>query len=584
MQHTLNFLLVLLMLSLFWPLLSDAQQWSPSLDSNCYFPVVGRAGEIDTIYGSTSGQFMGNTFIDLGESPVGTPKRMLISGLPGNIPFVSSLDVSNGVNLKKRKVGKTYDLPIWGQYKTANLRSPKVKDLLYYRSIGGLKIYWADDNGDYDTSRYTDLRSGVFRNGALDQGDYFELPFITRLSSDSVDDIVWQASTNYATIGSKDSIFILWYKGGPDMYAKGKIAKPDTMLFWSPVVIDTMGSDQGFRRFWQGDFRGTGRQDIVAVDEKLNFFFYANDPPFTLEKFKYSLAYDTLLADWQNPTRQPRISNTSWALYPFTARVLPKHVSDSSVDLFIRMRVGDDKYDAQYIFRGGSEFGKHRLTYDSAEAVLHHPAEYDQVNWEFLVYWGHTFDYCGDMTGSGNPVIHTTSHSLETGFHFFYVLGTATDDKIDIFWSQAIESDGRAAQIDADKDKYADVLIAAPRLTTMKDRVDRDKKEIGSLQILHGSPMIPNRTNPKYLSVRRQPRDNALTIRVEGDRISVSGLPDGQLSVQVFNVLGTEVLQSELLAINGKCSFDRDMLSSGVYFLKVKTAEGYLTQKFTVVE
>lgn len=556
-----------------------AQNRSDAFDANCYFPELGNRSEIDSIYGSTHLQFLGSSPVLI--SPDGKQEQLLIGGLQESAFVVTSLDVRQGLDLHKLRVRKRGNLPR-GTYQSGRFHKPDRIDLLYGDRTTAYRIFWADENGDYDSSRYTFLKTSLVGTGGRSTrlGKNVSL-FYGRLTNDSLDDIVWEATTS-GKLSENDTMYLMLYHGGDRLFSKGRVAVEDTSLFWSPVVVDTMGSGTGDRLIWSGDFRGTGRKAAVAMDHKANLFFLPNEAPFSLEQYAYHLRYDTLLSAWQNPNRKPRQSEMSDHAKPFALRALPKKYSDRSEDFFYPVPLYTEKHDAHYIFRGGSEFGSRRITYDDAEEVLHHPSFYDS-RFNDLAAWGFEFDTVGDLTGTGNPVIYTTAQEgLATGHHFFYVLGTAIDDKADIFFTSSPFGWGKATPLRANNDRYGDVVVSLPEFMTLED-MDNNKRFVGSLALLYGSSRIPNRQNPKYAV---NPKNGSSGPRISfghGD-ITISGLdPSTRCDVEIRNVIGSTVYRLPIESdATGRISLPAMRLSSGVYFVIITPPNGFSPSVLTV--
>src|SRR5205085_10570763 len=121
-----------------------------------------------------------------------------------------------------------------------------------------------------DSGRYT--RVFPFNNRHL------SYPYVAKLTSDSVDDIIMSVDHLHHDI-RPDSSYIALVKGGQALFDQGKIAKLDDTVLWGHEPygpnLDTL------QRFpFQGDWRGVGRADLITVDNWGNFYYYKNDPPF----------------------------------------------------------------------------------------------------------------------------------------------------------------------------------------------------------------------------------------------------------------------------------------------------------------
>src|ERR1035441_410817 len=179
---------------------------SPALDSNCYFPQIGDPTEMDTIVGSMPNQYLGSPIIrNMGMKPNGSYGNMLIGNL------VPPLDGANFYTLSQVETGPSFNLHHMIQYLQhlnpdtyTGQNSNGLADgfiLGHFRDSQHLdifdgRIYWADDNGNYDSSRFTVLRENIpVGHTRLPRGPI--LPwYVAHLTSDSVDDIVVSAYTD----------------------------------------------------------------------------------------------------------------------------------------------------------------------------------------------------------------------------------------------------------------------------------------------------------------------------------------------------------------------------------------------------
>ncbi len=106
--------------------------------------------------------------------------------------------------------------------------------------------------------------------------------------------------------------------------------------------------------------------------------------------------------------------------------------------------------------------------------------------------------------------------------------------------------------------------------------VDPDKKILRSDNVVALAANVP--AYPAISSLSPVPTRGALTIQYTVDR-------DGPVDVQVFDIAGKRVLAARTNAEKGLQTFDLDtgQLASGVYFLRLASAQGHSTKKFVVV-
>ncbi len=113
-------------------------------------------------------------------------------------------------------------------------------------------IYWADDNGDFDTGRYTQIITFWSR--------HLGAPYIGKFTTDSLDDIIMSIDNLHQSTGQFDTSYMALIKGGQQLYNKGKSA------LWDDTVLYGIPPYQGphhdiLQRFpFQGDWRGLGEK------------------------------------------------------------------------------------------------------------------------------------------------------------------------------------------------------------------------------------------------------------------------------------------------------------------------------------
>jgi hypothetical protein len=347
---------------------AHAQVSSAAFDPNCYQPVIGTPGVVDTIYGNHSLQTLGGGVFNLWHE-TGDPYGRVAYGTDTGASSLSVYPIfTTGpkFDLHHLNIVDTFPITegIYDNYpgyivKRAHYRSSRYLDILFAPpgNIVPPRIYWVDDKGKYDSSRFTDLKSPISGSKGVSYNEIYV--YTDHMSSDSVYDVIFGITLDYGS-QSIDSTFFLYFKGGNSLYSQGKTVYADSVAF-----LDTFGMDT--RYLTQGDFRGIGREDLMASNG-LNVFYYRNDSPFSMTKFISSMKYDTLMARWQNPK--------GCYLTPsqFTMRAFKKQPGDSSVDFLPNINDGNIR-----IYRGGPDFGSRRLFDDSADFVIHHPSVYDQL-------------------------------------------------------------------------------------------------------------------------------------------------------------------------------------------------------------
>jgi hypothetical protein len=329
---------------------------------------------------------------------------------------------------------------------------------------------------------------------------------------------------------------------------------------------------------------------MVYLDPYGNYFFCPSTQPFSLAQIYEASVFDTLISSSENAHLLPQLPQSFE--YP-SMQALPRKPGDRSVDLLLPLQTDGFMLNSIWIFRGGPDFGKKRLTVDTgatvpsefqqAEFILRHPAV---INPAYKNYqWGGFIKECGDITGTGRPVIKTNGGggAFSPGTDYYYVLGDAIDDKADIAIGYEIGATVEAVDVNADNDKYADVLFHAYS-TYSNGSLTPDSS---GLLLLHGSPKIPIHLNQKYavpVSLQRDEqcraypnpagRGTTLTFRSNGEQIHIS----------VRDLLGRQVMSTTTESDIGQTTFYLPLqdLESGTYTVAVSSSGSTCNVKLLV--
>jgi hypothetical protein len=552
-----------------------AQVSSSAFDPQCYQPTVGDPGVIDTIYGSRTKQFLGGGVFNVGPIYGESYGRVLTAGLQKDTVNNSSIRTGPNFNIHKLQVEKDMNFSQSGGI-FGHFHSPHLTDLLIRNHI-----YWADDSGNYDESRSSFL---TFRSqGASNYGPNFGMeltPYVAYLSSDSLQDIVVGCTSSWQN-SRPDTDYIMLFKGSKSFAAGGKFAYPDTELA-APYLYGN-----GARGAGAGDFRGSGKQDCIAYDALGDLFYYKNEGSFSLQKFSDAIQLDTLYSRWDNPRMKPTVN--PWSI-GFPLKAFAKASWDKSLDFFGSVLTTDDKNGAQLFFRGGRDFGSKRLYLDSVDFVMHSPRYLDN-NWSSNLTWADAIWNCGDMTGTGNTVIcaHGTDDGSVTNFYYFYVLGRAMDERVDMYYSMYNNGFGTMDTLVADADSLQDVINGLDGFTSDDDAF-HGKWFVGTLQVIHGSRQIPVRISPKYgvasshnatsvLSVIPNPVHNHF-------QIDFTLQSSGETQIRFFDLLGREVYSAQFRASAGEQikRIQIPRLANGVYQLLIERGPEQLRTKIVIAE
>lgn len=472
-------IIVLLFLSLSCVSIIHAQHGACAAD--CYFPEVGKAGVIDTIYGGYSGQRLGSDVFWSGPTVSNSQGVMFVEGLRENAPFLSALSLAKPFNLHAHSlVNKTTFHRDSMITEFAHLRDTKHLDLIAINSNdrSDPRIYWSDDDGNYDNLRVTHLRIPARKDYIIILDNFNSgFPIHAHLTQDSVSDILLGVRYYNDSLKKRDN-YIAFYKGGKNLYIQG-----DTVLVDSLELYEGTDDWDFHRDMVSGYWSGNGMEDLIGISPRGgDWFYFKNDSPFSLKKLVSSLKYDTLFTLWQNPKIKHQRGGKA-------LRIFPKQAGDLSDDLLCGFDIGGTNGDASdYFFKGGKNFGSHRLFFDSVDFVFHTVRYYSNF---FYGYFIESEYAAGDMTGTGNPCLITVAGD-NTGrtFVFFYVMGTAMDDRVDMMYESTPYGGGIYDTLDANGDGKTDVLIGMPNYTTPEDLL-AGKQSVGALHLVYGTKLIP---------------------------------------------------------------------------------------------
>lgn len=567
-QPTASLLVLLTAASCLWSVPLQAQLF----DRDYYRPDRTDPDERVSLYGSQHEQRLGQALRNIGPTKEGEGSRILLQGMPGNIPFLTAIESSPSFNISAPKVLQMSNLPWDTYFARGHFRSAHTVDLLV-EGTHGYMIYWGDEDGNFDSARYTILRPE--RDSAVSYSSGMD-PYVAYLTSDSLHDIVLIFDKFYKN--NRDELEggrAYLFKGGPDLYRPwGAAIATEIEKIGSRLDIDYV------RIRSQGDWRGAGRDDWIGINSNGDGFHYLNDPPFSLKRFAEAVRFDTLWAAWESDEPLLR-SELSFRLNnSFSMQAMPKASWDKSVDFMPRFPRNDYKGYGIWIFRGGPNFGSKRLDIDSPDFHIPAPSNVDPG---FAATYISNLRDCGDMTGRGHRILHVGCYGLSDGANLFYATGRALDTLVDMFIPGfGNRSSGIADTITANKDGLQDVIIGRPGYVSDQD-YDLGKRGVGMLEIVYGSAQIPTKINPAMSVGRTQQASSKLEMHPNPvAQYTTISIPSGVQSISqlvVRNILGHEVFRQQISAI-GEDTLEWQRppgLPAGSYLLSIESIEAQST-------
>lgn len=549
-----------------------AQFSSPAFDPNVYRPTFGDPAEFDTIYGGQNEQELGRWLTRV-NSPDERTAKVVLKGYPKK-GEQSLVTVTEDFEIHV-PVSKRFNIPLnnYG-YRLKHIHNSKQYDLFPNPPGNTIPVvYWADANGEFDSSRYTEFW--------LTDSVYAEMtkmgPYVAPLMQDSVCDLVFLART-WAPKEEDKKMYLAFYHGGSHLFEKGRIAYPDSIIFFDSA-IDPVG--YGYSTY-EGDYDGSGTIDLVARSSHTDFFYYDNNGNFSLSAFAYALKYDTLAAIRESPRYGEAVN-----VWPYPAMVMSAldHGTKKSDDLIIGWRPRNEDGSVGslrdiYIY-SGEKFKSRRMKVDHPDFLIPNPRRLDPG---LTSGFGSTLVNCGDMTGKGYPVLGVTGVSPGYTECSFYVMGSQLDSLADIYLDPIRGEGADIVAVHADKDKYQDVLIGIPEFRTTKDH-ERGKDDVGVLALLRGSEKIPMKSSA--VATRLKDRSKGFVVRNEPGLSSIvvqinSDLNGGLARLRVRDILGSLIQERSIEHNSAEGTITLSNLSSGWYYLELEINNMIYRDRFVV--
>lgn len=570
---------LVLLVFFFSPLIALAQLPAGALDPDCYFPDENNPDEMQVLVGSPN-QTLGIPFQNPGLLNANGYQIPFVQGLPkGSTAF---LDAGPQFNLKSPvlKFAGLLTSPYVASIEPINFATEEFPDLLV-NDRGGYSIYWADDMGNYDTARRSNV--GTSRSGQYSNQIY--ALYTGKNASGIWDDIICVLGTSWK--GGHDTVWVMRYKGGT-AYAGQAILVEDSAMFIRADLAINPPKESFLRSFLNADYNGDGKKDILAADTKGNLFFGDSRQDLDMENFLHAITLDTLLARWQNPSMDSSSSMRSILQgAQIHGKVIPKSDGSQAEDLVLGLTDLDGafgKYGGQImIFKGGNNFGENRLYLDSAEFYFggNGGGGISNLDDNSLV---------GDLTGTGQPVMAGSIYTLTTVYHVLYVLGKALDNKADVTlpgYNIRPANTSRSDSLAASDGVHGSALIGDTEFLYTTDDFPSQARR-GKLTYLKGSSKIPVRLNPKY-SVRATDQHHADGTVLYNSELSTLLIdPVWPLPLDadfvIYDLLGRGLERRKVQILPGQTvTLTEVRLVPGTYILRLTGGHQEFHQKFLVI-
>ncbi|GEM_PF-3353245 len=281
--------------------------------------------------------------------------------------------------------------------------------------------------------------------------------------------------------GGSGVLALFAYYGGSH-FKDSVITASDSMLVlpevaWNSGTLGTYGKNAKPMMFIAGS--ATSPDTPHTVTYKIGVIRYLND-----------LAHDTVVY----------LSHTTEAVHiyhPGTDSMIAAtglYTMDITGDGIPDLLVTDGVY--IYIFKGSDSLGYYPLTKDRAYYRIPHPALLEGLSsdWSYIDGWAVSMFNCGDMTGSGVPVLGVIGRSSTSGDYdavFFYCGGKALDSLFDGLLQKNASFDDEYDALDTlhsiDNSGRSAVLVSVENL---------------DLLLYRNGDKMPHRTNPLWLKVK----------------------------------------------------------------------------------
>jgi len=528
-------------------------------ESNCYFPQFGKSGEIDTLMGSKPNDRVGWDVFNSGPFEGHSDGKLFIGGLPG-IPFLSAVDPVQPFdihNIKPQKILNFNRGNFIGDF--AHLHDSKHWDMYGISALDrdNPRIYWADDEGNYDTMRVTHLVFPKRHGYAGANGSNF--PIIGKFTSDTVSDII--LTLGYSPIGTGSSPeYLTLYKGGAGLLTKG-----DSAIFDSSMEVDPI-KDYGADQTITGYLQNVEKESLIGIDAQGNWFLFQNNTPFSLSKLYTSLLNDTLLAKWQNPS----ITKDNGGI---AMKLFEKSSTDSSDDLLCSFELsGNTVNDLNFFYKGGKDFGSKRIFVDNPDFLFHSPRYYDGSLFGYYIEPG--LEFIGDLTGKGDWLYRTWAVLNDDAREYYYVMGKSLNDQVDMSFNPVPTGSGsNYAGFHARSGGRLDVLLGMPTFGSNSQGVlalvNTDNIPINGSSV---------KSNNQSASIEVYP--NPVTTQ-----FNFHSPEYGNYEIRIYDLLGRSIyhISREAIQLGSSVTVNLPFISSGSYILEISDGKKVYHSQLSII-
>jgi hypothetical protein len=552
-------------------------QWSPAFLPGAYLPQVGVSGEIDTIYGWNA-QFggFGDNLINIGPP------------IYGGYGSIAGRDFEEyPVNFRSFSTGPNFDLHNLNFDSRVNcplalnegleiifigpIRTSRSHDIVLADHDGNKppRIYWEGNDGRYDSASFTILATP--RASAGNSSNYEIAPVFGHFVSDTVNDIFFESAAYHADF---DSLFLNFIRGGSTLAAGPRLHLSDSIELARYFPHALHAAVVSF--VVAGEFRASKHADLLRLTLAdtgrgivQNAIFIRNETPFSLKRIADEWDLDSILVERENPGL--RIGSKFWA---FSAL---DHSHDFCQDAVLRL-VTEGQEEGLYIFRGGPDFGSHRITVDSAAFVLPHPRKFDG-DWKFLQFID--IRIVGDISGKGVPMLCEQYAWGYQAYYFFYGLQRGISDHASAFWT-VYSGGGTYDSVTADRDRIEDVIFGQTAFSNNGTAFDGK----GAIFVMHGSPTIP--VEGLDVAVSRPLQKQEIRIFPNPSNGVFSAIVNApseaqEVTLSVRDILGEQVYSQRLQMTPGLQSIPiRLPLPSGTYHISLDVANDRLSSLLVI--